>query len=115
MRFLVLALGVLMLTACVTTEERLMQQALSDHWTCRDYGFQAETDAYAQCRMNLVEIRENRQAASQAAAVQNLGVLQMQLQQQETQRRAAFEASIPKVQNTQCQRIGYNQLNCTTW
>jgi hypothetical protein len=93
---------------------------LSDHWDCKDYDFEQGTDLYAQCRMNIAQSRADREVASQVAAAQNLGMLQMQfqqqgmqLQQQETQRRAAFEASRPKT--TQCQTIGYNQLNCTTW
>jgi hypothetical protein len=42
MRFLALALGALMLTACVTMHdprEMRARQALSDHWHCKDYGF----------------------------------------------------------------------------
>jgi hypothetical protein len=113
-----LAFCALTLTACVTTEERLAHQALSDHWDCKDYGFEIETEGYAQCRMLIAQNRSNQQVAREAASaasMQQLNMFSMQLQQQEAQRRAAFEASVPKVQNTQCNRIGYNQLNCTTW
>jgi hypothetical protein len=113
MRFLVLVLCALTLTACVTPQQMRARQALSDGMDGQDYGFEPGTDLYATCRMNMAQNRETRQSVEQAASMQQLNMLQMQLQRQEAQRRAAFEASRPKT--TQCNRIGYDQLNCTTW
>jgi hypothetical protein len=115
MRFFVLALAALTLTGCAKEYwmHEPVQQALSDHTTCKDYGFEQGTDLYAQCRMNVDQNRATQDVARRAASMQQLNMFSMQLQQQEAQRRAAFEASRPKT--TQCQRIGYNQLNCTTW
>ena len=72
MRFLALALGALMLTACVTVHnpwEMRARQALSDHWDCKDYGFEQGTEFYAQCRMDIAQNRETRQAVSRAASM----------------------------------------------
>jgi hypothetical protein len=115
MRFLVLALGALLMTACVTPDEMRNRQAASDRMECKGYGFTPGTELYAQCRMNLTQNREARQSFDHAAAMQGLNALGMQLQQQEAQRRAAFEASIPRMTQTNCRRLFNGDVSCTTW
>jgi hypothetical protein len=108
MRFLVVALGALMLTACVTPQEMRARQALSDSSDCEDYGFEPGTDLYAQCRMNLAQNRNNqevaRQAASQAASMQWLSNYQAQQAQRNS-----------RMMQTNCQRLFNGDVQCTTW
>ena len=119
MRFIVLALGVLMLTACVTPQEMRARQAYSDKMECEDYGFEPGTDLFAQCRMNIAQNRDNQeaasQAASQAASMQWLSNYQAQQAQRNAQIQAQHQAAINRTTQTNCRRIFNGDVQCTTW
>lgn len=57
-----LVLCLLVLTACTTAEERAAQ----DHQKCIDLGFAPQTEAYGNCRLQLMSVRQQRRAAGAA-------------------------------------------------
>ncbi|HYE01178.1 MAG TPA: hypothetical protein VEH84_17470 [Alphaproteobacteria bacterium] len=49
-----------LLAGCVDPELLMRQQRAADHAACVDYGFRPGTDAYANCRMQVDQRREER-------------------------------------------------------
>ena len=52
-----LAAALVVLAACVTTEERQARQAAQDHATCQSWGLEVLQDGYAECRALLIKAR----------------------------------------------------------
>ena len=71
--------SLLLLTACVTDAEReaeLARQEAEDHQRCVDLGFEAGTEAYGNCRLEIREIRaqESEKAAHRTSTHIGVGV-----------------------------------------
>lgn len=68
MRVIVLGAATLPLAACSTPEERAARQQqidMADHQECVELGLKPKTEAYADCRLRVREMRQRERAIQQ--------------------------------------------------
>jgi len=67
-----LATVVLLMTGCMSAQERALANAQADDATCKSYGLSFGSDGYAQCRQNVA----NQRAANARAALGAFATMQ---------------------------------------
>lgn len=61
-------LGLLLLTGCMGSEERMAEDNAKDDQQCLSYGAKTGSDAYVACRTQLATSRQQARATSNAAS-----------------------------------------------
>jgi hypothetical protein len=94
--------ALLLLSACMSREERQARLDVQDDAKCQSLGAQPGTDAYVNCRVSMANVHAQEEASRQAAGMALMGF-------------GLGMANPPPrpIYTTNCQSFG-SQTNCTT-
>lgn len=63
---IVVAIAALLIAGCASREEREQRESAEDHQKCVSFGVKPQTEAYANCRVQMMQVRAQEKAARAA-------------------------------------------------